>query len=316
MAVKHGLGKGIAALLPDEDYEQNNTDQQKNRDSSKTDNTQKGIFISIDKIKNNPLQPRKDFNEEKLAELADSIREHGIIQPVIVEEAGNDYFIDGISENASNEGKYMLVAGERRFRAAKMAGLTEVPVIIKEYSEEKRFIISLIENIQRSDLNPIEEASAYKALMDISGLSQDKAAARVGKNRTTVANALRLLKLPLPMQESIKKAEISAGHARAILSLTNETARETLYSEILKKGLSVRETEKLAVALNTQVKEKEKEKPRNKARPSELNDMEEKFLKRLGTKVKIQGDMNKGSIIIDYYSMDDLDRLYDIIHGS
>ena len=302
MAAKHGLGKGIAALLPDDDLDLDYTLQAKSRDqSNKTPaRVRAEMYIPIDKITANPLQPRKDFNDQELAELTDSIREHGIIQPVIVEEAGDD--------------SYIIVAGERRVRAARTAGLSEVPVIVRKYSEEKRFAVSLIENIQRSDLNPIEEAAAYKSLMDISGLSQDQAAARVGKNRSTVANALRLLKLAPQMQDSIKKGELSAGHARAILSIANEKIQGILFKDIIKNKLSVREAEKLAVLLNKQ--KKEKEAPRGKSRPPELKDMEEKFIKRLGTKVKIQGDINKGSIIIDYYSMDDLDRLYDIIQGE
>jgi ParB family chromosome partitioning protein len=169
-------------------------------------------------------------------------------------------------------------------------------------------LVSLIENIQRANLNPIEEAAAYKKLIDSGELSQDEAASRVGKNRTTVANALRLLKLPVVMQESVQKGEISPGHARAILSLSGGKAQETLFQEILKKGISVREAEKRAAAIGRQANKKAV-----KARAPELKAMEDKFISRLGTKVVVKGDLKKGSVVIDYYSMDDLERLYEIL---
>ena len=301
MAIKRGLGKGIAALLPEETKKPDIHDQimenWKQQGSAETSAAE--VFLPLDKIKTNPMQPRKFFNDEELAELADSIREHGIIQPVIVEE--------------DKDGTYIVIAGERRIRAAGKAGLSEVPAVIRKYSEEKRIAVTLIENIQRSNLNPIEEAAAYKQLMDLSGLSQDEAAARVGKKRSTVANALRLLKLPSDMQESIRKGELTSGHARAILSLTIAKAQDTLYAEIIKKELSVREAEKLAASLGGAAKKGKTPEPRKKGRAPELDAMEEKFLNRLGTKVKIRGDLNQGTIVIDYYSMEDLDRLYEIL---
>jgi ParB family chromosome partitioning protein len=176
-------------------------------------------------------------------------------------------------------------------------------------------IVSIIENVQREDLNPIEEASAYKRLMDLTGLSQDEAAAKVGKNRSTVANALRLLKLPVEMQESVKIGDISPGHARAVLSINSAKGQDILFQEILKKSLSVREAERRAAALNGQIKKQPAPKSGVKGRAPELQAMEEKFIHHLGTKVVISGDLNKGSIIIDYYSMEDLDRLYDTLGG-
>ena len=257
------------------------------------------MYIPLDRINTNPTQPRKTFNDDELAELADSIREHGIIQPVILEE--------------TKEGSYTVIAGERRIRAAKLANLAEVPAVIRKYSEDKRMAVTLIENIQRSNLNPMEEAAAYKQLMEHTGLSQDETAARVGKKRSTVANALRLLKLTPEMQESIRKGDLSAGHARAILSLTIAKAQDTLYTEIIKKGLSVRESEKLASSLGNSAKSGKKPEQKKKGRAPELDAMEEKFLNRLGTKIKIQGDLNRGTIVIDYYSMEDLERLYEIL---
>ena len=300
MTAKRGLGRGIAALLQGEESTVPIT-HEKARDDPKTSGNSMVEYIPLEKIKANPDQPRKNFNDEELAELADSIREHGIIQPVIVEDSGHGVFI--------------VVAGERRIRAARIAGLNEVPVIIKKFSEEKRAAVALIENIQRADLNPMEEAAAYRKLMDLAGLSQDEAAARVGKNRSTVANSLRLLKLPAEMQESILKGELSAGHARAILSVLGQKNQSLLFREILKKNLSVREAEKEAALLNGQEKKNNKTEPQLPRKAPELEDMEEKFLERLGPKVTIKGSLDRGTVEIDYYSMDDLGRLYEILGG-
>ena len=310
MAHKHGLGKGLSALLPPEsilsEEESSQSSRQEPSDLTGTGNStstgaKKGteMFIALDKLSANPSQPRKNFDEAELAELADSIKQQGIIQPIIAEDAG--------------DGSYIIIAGERRSRAARIAGLTEVPVVLRKYSDEKRMEVSLIENIQRANLNPIEEASAYRQLMELAALSQEDVAARVGKNRATVANALRLLKLPKEMQNSLIKGELSPGHARAVLSVTGTSAQESLFREIVKKGLSVREAEKRAATLDAENKKTKKAAP--KGRAPELAAMEEKFITRLGTRVAINGDLKKGSIVIDYYSMEDLDRLYEILGG-
>ena len=263
------------------------------------------VQLAIDKLVPNPGQPRKNFDETELQELADSIKEHGVIMPVIAADTG--------------DGSYTIIAGERRTRAARLAGLEEVPVIIRDYTDQKRLEVSLIENIQRSDLNPIEEATAYKNLMDFSSLSHEELAARVGKNRSTVTNALRLLKLSAEVQKGLENGDLSPGHARALLSVTDDKLREKLFKEITAKGLSVREAEKKAAALNTageagggasgDAKEASK-------RPPEISEMEEKFIERLGTKVTIDGGLEKGRIQIEYYSMEDLDRLYEIISAK
>ncbi|MDR0503798.1 MAG: ParB/RepB/Spo0J family partition protein [Treponema sp.] len=261
------------------------------------------VQLPVDKLIPNPGQPRKNFDETELNELAQSIKTYGIIQPVIAADTG--------------DGSYIIIAGERRTRAARLAGLNEVPAIIRDYTDQKRMEVSLIENIQRSGLNPMEEAAAYKNLMDFSGLSQDELASRVGKNRSTVANALRLLKLPVEIQKSVEEGKISSGHARALLSVNNAKARDKLYRELLAKDISVREAEKKAAALGESGTEKTgqgsaKSKQAKKHTP-ELDAMTEKFIGRLGTKVEIEGDMNKGRIHIDYYSMEDLERLYEIL---
>ncbi|GHV44129.1 chromosome partitioning protein ParB [Spirochaetia bacterium] len=327
MAPKRGLGAGWEALFPKDgedlpvgfslaDQAPGQGGSGKAAPAAKGDQAGAGLGaggssgggelqLPLDKLRPNPDQPRKYFDEAELQELADSIRENGIIEPIIAVDAG--------------DGSYVIVAGERRYRAAPLAGLTEVPVIIRDYTEAKRMEVALIENVQRADLNPIEEAAAYKNLMNLTGLSQDEVASRVGKNRSTVANALRLLKLPRDIQKSLEKGELSSGHARAVLSVSGAKNQTLLYKEILEGGLSVREAEKRAAAINNNEAEKDekgaKTKPPLKREP-ELTAMEQKFIDTLGTKVVINGSLQKGSIQIDYYSMEDLDRLYGILGGK
>jgi len=325
---KSGLGKGLDALLYNNDetdiQDQDSIDETeiiKKTASSAGSHSQKSrtgppslqaaamqaspqltVQLPIEKLVPGSGQPRKNFNETEMKELAQSIKEYGIIQPVIAADTG--------------DGSYMIIAGERRTRAAKLAGLKTVPVIIRDYTDQKRLEISLVENIQRSDLNPIEEAAAYKNLMDFSNLSQDELSVRVGKNRSTIANALRLLKLPAEIQKSLEQGSISPGHARALLSVSNVKIREKLYRDILAKELSVRETEKLAASLtNEKPDSKKKSAAASGKRPPEIDAMVEKFIGKLGTKVVIEGDMNKGRIYIDYYSMEDLERLYEVLGG-
>ncbi|MDR0403011.1 MAG: ParB/RepB/Spo0J family partition protein [Treponema sp.] len=330
------LGKGLGALLPDGDFAGGNaggnTDSAGNfrredaRDADKTGadgrNAETGgaagksdgtgetggreIFIPIDRIRANPGQPRKRFDEEELAELAASIKQHGVVQPIIV---------DKLEENG-----YLIVAGERRCRAAKLAGLGEVPAVVRNYSSEKRLEIALVENIHRQDLNPIEEAAAYKQIMETSGLSQDEAASRVGKNRSTVANALRLLKLPGYMRESLEDGSLSAGHARAILSVSGPAGQEKLYREIIAGGLSVRAAENRASELGGQGSGGARKaggsgKKAAAARDPQLRAIENRLIEKLGTKVSVSGTLKKGRVEIEFYSMDDLDRLYGLLGG-
>ena len=315
MARRTGLGRGLEALLDNNDDTPVSAPAKAapavsppvaavSPAAPSTNKTGDVVQLSVDKLVQNPGQPRKNFDETELQELSDSIKTYGIIQPIIAANAG--------------DGTFLIIAGERRTRAARLAGLETVPVIIRDYTDQKRLEVSLIENIQRTDLNPIEEAAAYKNLMDFSGISQDELATRMGKNRSTVANALRLLKLPVEMQKSLEEGKVSSGHARALLSVTNTRAREKLYREILDKEVSVREAEKRATALNAEdgdKKEKTSAGKPGKKRPPEVDAMAEKFITRLGTKVIIEGDLNKGRIHIDYYSMEDLERLYEILGG-
>jgi ParB family chromosome partitioning protein len=291
-AIKFGLGGGIEALLPI------GVDEGVDRVAGRNGD----VMLPLDKISANPDQPRKNFDTDALKELSDSIKQHGVIQPIIVEE--------------DDDGTYTIITGERRSRAARMAGLSEIPAIIRKLSDEQRIAVALVENIQRADLNPIEEAAAYKHLMETAKLSQDQAAMRVGKNRSTLANAMRLLKLPPAMQDALKTGGISAGHARAILSLDSEGAQEKLFSGILKEGLSVREAEKRAAALDTSSTSAAApaSKPLKKD-DAELNDIKQKFIEALGTKVSIDGSISKGYVRIEYFNKEDLKRIYDIIVG-
>jgi ParB family chromosome partitioning protein len=330
VASKFGLGKGLDALLPPEEPSPEESlfgdsaaaagqipPRGGERDSAEPEKTDRGeFFVSLDLIDANPAQPRKTFDEAALGELADSIREHGVIQPIIVEKTGG--------------GRYTIVAGERRCRAARHAGLGEVPVLLREYSDEKRIEISLIENIQRADLNPVEEAAAYRHLMETSGLSQDEVAIKVGKNRSTVTNALRLLRLPLPMLGALESGAISPGHARALLSVRDSDAREELYRGIISEEISVREAEKRAALLNGGETPEEPpadaesapaalppegsaSPPETRSRDPHLAAMEQEFIETLGNKVVIAGTPERGTIRIDYYSLDDLNRLYELL---
>jgi len=304
MARKAGLGRGLDALLPPGSNNSASPGLTGKAAEKRPGPESHGsvVQIAIDRLVANPGQPRKHFDATELRELADSIAEHGIIQPVIAADSG--------------DGSYIIIAGERRTRAARLAGLTEVPAIIRKYTDQKRLEVSLIENIQRTDLNPIEEAAAYKNLMDFSHLSQEELAVRVGKNRSTIANALRLLKLSADVQKSLETGGISPGHARALLAVNEKNAREKLFKEITGKGLSVREAEKRAAASNvTPAAGETPPETKPQKRPAEIDAMEEKFIDKLGTKVVIEGDLNKGRIHVDYYSMEDLDRLYEILGG-
>jgi ParB family chromosome partitioning protein len=258
----------------------------------------------------NPDQPRKRIDEASIAELAASIKRHGVIQPLIVEAAGAD--------------RYRIVAGERRWRAACIAGLSRVPAIVREFDRDRRLEVALVENIQREDLNPVDEAEAYRQLMEVTGLTQEQVAERVGKSRPAVANALRLLNLPTDAMEAIRAGSISAGHARAILAAPVPADRSAILRRILDDGISVREAETLASDLNragqptsggSPTSRKPPPKTTSEALDPNLAAIEQDLIGTLGTKVLIRGNTQRGTITIDYFSMDDLDRLYGIITG-
>ncbi len=289
MSKRSALGKGLGSLIPQ---------------TEETETVQNGgvTNIAINLIHPNPNQPRKTFKEDSLTELADSIKQQGIIQPIIVEKEGD---------------RYNIIAGERRFRAARMAGLFEIPVIIRKYTDEEKLEAALIENIQRENLNAIEEAKGYQMLMSTLHLNQDEVAKKVGKKRSTVANSLRLLNLPEDIQASLVDGRITAGHARTLLSVVNPSDMRILYSRILNDSLSVREAEKQASALNHGERNSApaEEKPKPVSDP-EISRMEQQFIDALGTKVTVKGGLKKGKIEISYFSLDDLERIYEIITGS
>jgi ParB family chromosome partitioning protein len=284
---KRALGKGLESLIQHYEEESGTSFNEGVED----------IYIKL--VIPNPDQPRKTFDEEALKELADSIKEQGVIQPIIVEKSGD---------------RYIIIAGERRFRASRLAGMDTIPGLIRKYTREQKLEIALIENIQREDLNSIEEARAYLSLMNTLDLSQEAVAQKVGKKRSTIANSLRLLKLPEDMQESLKVGDISAGHARAILSVLNPSDMRILFSRITSKGLSVRESENQATGLNNGVRKVSSSPAKNVKSPDpEIRRIEQKFLDVLGTKVTVRGGLKKGKIEIDYYSLDDLERIYDLL---
>ncbi len=260
------------------------------------------IFVELSRLRANPEQPRSDFDEEALFELASSIKEHGVLQAITVEDA--------------LDGTFYIIAGERRVRASKIAGLSKIPAQLRTFDDQKKLEVALIENIQRADLNAVEEALAYQRLMHLSSLTQEEVAERVGKKRATVANALRLLKLPSDMRDALVSGSISAGHARAILSVQNPNGQRTLFEKIEKSGMSVRKAEALALELNengAKSEKKAKTSEKKSERPSELDEIEQKFIEAFGTKVSIKGSLSLGSIEISYFSKEDLNRLYEIV---
>jgi len=258
----------------------------------KSQNRQRQIsFVAIEKIKSNPWQPRRNFSEDKLAELAASIKEHGIIQPLIVTKQG---------------GIYELIAGERRLEAGKLAGLKEAPVIVQDSDEREKAVLALVENIQRHDLNPMEEARAFQRLIAEFGFKQEEVARYVGKSRSAVANTLRLLKLPQRIQNALLDNKITEGHARALLSLEDKNSQLALLETILRDNWSVRKTE-------TAIAQLTKKKRRNRSRDADLLDWQNKLVDRLQTRVRIVGNKNKGQIKIDYYSPEELQSIIDRI---
>jgi len=280
---KTGLGKGLDALIFPERY------------GVEAGQSKKVQEIPLDDIKLNPYQPRTDIDAEKLEELANSIKQHGVIQPIIVSK---------LSDN-----KYQMIAGERRLRASKLAGIKKIPAVIAEYTDEQAAEIALIENLQREDLNPYEEAYAYKKLIDDFGLTQEQLAERIGKSRTAVTNILRLLKLPEEILLMLKEGSLSTGHARAILALKEEKLQKEIGEKVIKKQLSVRQTEKL---IKNIMKERDNNKKTTGQSP-EIIEIQERLQSALAAKVMIKEKRGKGKIEIEFYTADDLSRILDII---
>ncbi|WP_026487114.1 ParB/RepB/Spo0J family partition protein [Caldanaerobius polysaccharolyticus] len=274
---RRGLGKGLEALLP-RGMEDENEIQ----------------YIDVDKIRSNKSQPRKYFDERSLKELADSIKEHGMIQPVIVKAQG---------------GGYVIIAGERRWRAARLLGMKEIPAVVKNVSDEEVLQLALIENLQREDLNPIEEAMAYKALIEEHGMTQEDVSQRIGKSRSAIANSIRLLNLDQRVIDYLITGELTTGHARALLSLEEGDAQFEAAKKVIKEGLNVRQTESLVKRMLSG--------PSKNKRVNESNTtyrfIQEDMEKALGTKITIKKSKNKGRIEIEFYSDEDLQRIYEYL---
>ena len=305
-AKKSGLGRGLDALFPEK------TGQSKHQEIKKLNNITESqvsrekegknngvMMVKISKVEPNREQPRKKFDEDSLLELSESIKQYGVLQPLLVSDT-KDY--------------YEIIAGERRWRAAKLAGIKEIPIIIREFSNQETVEISLIENIQREDLNPVEEAMAYKRLIDEFHLKQDEIAERVSKSRTAVTNSLRLLKLDPRVQNMVIEEMITAGHARAILGISDPDTQEMVASKVFDHKLSVRETEELVRKILNPSKKKEK--VSNTAEDAVYESLEEKMKGITGTRVFIRRKKNnKGKIEIEYYSRDDLERIIDLFES-
>lgn len=279
---KKGLGRGLNSLFDEAPTEEEN------------DNV---ISLKINSIEPNKNQPRKQFDKEKLEALTESIKEHGLIQPIIV---------------VKNNDMYKIVAGERRWRAAKKAGLSEIPVVIRNYTDSEIAQIALIENLQREDLNPIEEAIGYQTLINDFNMTQEAVSSRIGKSRSAIANSIRLLSLDPPIQAKLISGEISSGHARALLSIENTDIRMTVLENILSKGLNVRQTEALAKQLQNAKPEREKPVIDEQVR-AQLDEIENGLSSRFGTKVKLLHNNKRGKIEIEYFGNDDLERILNIL---
>jgi ParB family chromosome partitioning protein len=292
-AQKKGLGKGLDVLFQSYDTSYPADSAEPERTDQRFDESAV-MRIDINDIDPNRSQPRSRFDEEKIQGLADSIRQHGLVQPILLKPLEGD--------------RYMLVAGERRWRAARLAGLTRIPSIVKRFSDQEMLEIALVENLQRENLNPMEEAEGIRQLMERFGLTQERVGERLGKSRPAVANSLRLLSLPEEIQFMVREGELSAGHARAVMAIEEAGAQMEAARRIAAKGLSVREAEAM-----TKKPTKEKTPKAEEPKSLYIMDLEDQLCERLGTRVHIQPGDKKGIIQIEYYSDQDLQRILDII---
>ena len=306
---KKGLGKGLGAIFGEDVVKESKEETEKKakakaeaKAAEEMDDKGRILMLKLDLVQPNKEQPRKTFDEEKINELAESVKNYGVLQPLLVQKKGSFYEI---------------IAGERRWRAAKAAGLKEVPAVLKEYSKQEAMEISLIENVQRADLNPIEEALGYKQLINEFGLTQEEIAIRVAKSRVAITNTMRLLKLDEQIQNMLIQGIISSGHARALLSLEDTMMQLKAAKEILDKKLSVRETEKLVKRMQKEVSgEKKEEKKKDETLALIYQNLEDRIKSVMGTKVSIHNkDKNKGRIEIEYYSEAELERIVEMIES-
>ncbi len=277
------LGKGLSALIP-----------KKEMSRLEISDEEGVLYLKTSIIKDNRLQPRQSYDEGKLAELVASIKEKGLLQPILVRKAGSGYEV---------------IAGERRLRAARKLNFDQVPVIVKNVTDREALVLALVENIQREELNPIEEAQGFKRLVDEFQFTQETVAGSIGKDRSTVTNLLRLLRLPLEIQEQVAASAISVGHARALLSIEDPKVQKALAQKIVAKNLSVRQTEGL---VKSHVAPANKKKA-GKSKDRDIQILEEEISRILGTRVMVEDRKNKGKVVIEYYSLDDLDRILGVL---
>ena len=289
MAKKTGLGKGLDSLIPQSVEVGNNVERK-----TETENKDQILWVKLSRLEPDPEQPRKDFGEDEINELADSIKTHGVFQPLLVQKKDRGY---------------MIVAGERRWRAAKIAGLHEVPVIVREWNEQEKVEIQLLENLQRQKLNPIEEGQAYKRLLSDYGLKQDELGERIGKNRVTITNAMRLLKLDQRVQQMVIEGKLRQGHARSLLPITDGERQYEMAQRIFDEEMTVREIEKMVRDFVKPPKKKEVKKD-NEALDLILRKYEDEIRESIGAKISIKAKDNKrGRIEIEYYSPEELEEL-------
>ena len=318
MAKKTGLGRGLDALFADaapiieEDVKLSKPVKKApakspakpaSKKTEPVSNEDRVLYIDINDIKPNKAQPRMTFDEDKLKELESSIKEHGVIQPLIVREADNGY---------------ELVAGERRWRASRLAGLKKVPCIIRNFDDKQNAIVAIIENMQREDLNPIEEAEGLRSMTEKYGFTQEQVSASLGKSRTYITNSIRLLKLPKEIQQFVSNGQMSAAHGRTIINVTDAKKQKEICDKVIKLGLSVRETERLANKAKDEIKpdrKKRKTTPTAK-KSSDILAVEAELRTLTGTKVNINGDGKKGKLELEYYSTEELNRLIDTIREA
>ena len=311
MAKKSGLGRGLDALFADaapvEETRRPSAayENEGSSDAGGKDNEDRVLYIDINDIRPNSAQPRKNFDEEKLRELARSIKTNGVIQPLIVRESTNGY---------------ELVAGERRWRAARLAGLRTVPCIVRNFDDRQNAIVAIIENMQREDLDPIEEALGLKSMTEKYGFTQEQVSASLGRSRTYITNSIRLLKLPEEIQQYVSSGQMSAAHGRTIINIPDKAKQKEIADKIIRNDLSVRATERLAEKVKDELRPERKKRKKaseaDRAKADEITAVESELMTLLGTKVNITGDDSKGKIELEYYSLDELNRLIDALRDA
>lgn len=313
MAKKSGLGRGLDALFADAApimeepaaAETPSNVKEKKEKAASAESEDRVLYIDINDIKPNSAQPRKNFDEEKLAELANSIRANGVIQPLIVRESA---------------GGYELVAGERRWRASRQAGLRTVPCILRNFDDRQNAIVAIIENMQREDLDPIEEALGLKSMTEKYGFTQEQVSESLGRSRTYIANSIRLLKLPEEIQQYVSSGQMSAAHGRTIINIPDKAKQKEIADKIIRNDLSVRATERLAEKVKDELKPERRRRKKaaadDKTKSAEIAAVERELMTLTGTKVRIDGDDSKGKIELEYYSLDELNRLIDTLRDA